>query len=76
MGTLCFEDGRYDEAQLVLQRALEINPFEAKIHEILGLIAVDVGNFVLAKESLLRALRLDPTNETVRQSLKHMPKAR
>lgn len=52
------------------------HPFQPKIHEILGLIAVDVGNFVLATQSLELALRFDPTNVSIRQSLDHMPKPR
>lgn len=71
-----FDDGRYEEAQHVLQQALEINPFLPKIHEMLGMIAVDVGNFVLAKQALALALRFDPLNEGVRQAIAHMPKPR
>lgn len=76
MGSIYFDDGRYEECQLVLQQALEINPFLAEIHETLGMIAVDVGNFVLAKQSLTLALRFDPSNEGVRRTIERMPKPR
>ena len=76
LGELHYDAGRYEEAQAVLQEALEINPFDPKIHETLGLIAVDVGHFALARQSLGLALKLDPTNGPLREAVENMPKPR
>lgn len=75
-GKRYFDEGRYEEAQTVLQSALEINPFNPAIHETLGLMAVDIGHFALARQSLELALRLDPTNGSIREALENMPKPR
>jgi len=54
--------GEFDEAISLLQRALELDPADARRHRSLGRILEDAGDYAAALTSYQTALRLDPSN--------------
>jgi len=58
---LC-EQGRYSEAKPILNRLIQQNPTDSEYHRILGQILSDEGDQDEAINSLIEALRWDPTN--------------
>jgi tetratricopeptide (TPR) repeat protein len=76
LGRLLYDDGRYDDAQKILQEGLEIQPSNPRLHETLGLISMDVGDIPSARRSIELAIRFDPNNADLRDVLRRMPKGR
>lgn len=76
LGRMLYEDGRNDQAQRFLQEGLEIQPFDPRLHEYLGLISIDVGDTAAARTSFQISLNLDPTNLELKKALKEMSKGR
>jgi len=64
-----FYSGVYDEAQLHFKQLAREKPAEVKYNYFLGQIALKTGKADQAKDSLLKALKEDPRNETIHNSL-------
>jgi Flp pilus assembly protein TadD len=60
------------EALEAARRAVITAPDEARVHEVLGMAAVRVRDFPLAKRAFADSLRLDPRNEVVREEMSRL----
>ena len=64
-GVLLKELGNITEAELIIQKAIELNPNFAMSHSNLGVILKDLGKFEEAEISLRKAIELNPKSEDV-----------
>ncbi|MFA6111335.1 MAG: tetratricopeptide repeat protein [Candidatus Latescibacterota bacterium] len=69
LGLALYEAGQAEEALVVLQRALRLNPRYAKSWNNLGLVHEELGHLVEAEEAYTRALVLDPELAGARANL-------
>jgi len=67
--------GRYDEAEVQYQRAIEINPADAEAHNDLGNIAMLRGQTQKAAGLYARAMELKPDYQVARQNLERARRA-
>jgi Flp pilus assembly protein TadD len=58
LGWLLFMDARYEEAQRMLEHALELDPNHAAAHFHTGMLHLQRGNRDLARDHLMRAREL------------------
>lgn len=63
------DHGNYAKAQQFLQKALEIDPLDAKSHARLGMTRYYLDNKMLAKKSYLTAIALNPKDFNTRYNL-------
>jgi tetratricopeptide (TPR) repeat protein len=59
----------YDEALVVAQRAVELNPTLSLNHRVLGDALAALGNIEAARQSYQNALSIDPQNQAAREGL-------
>ena len=57
-GHVLIHMGKYTEAKVYLQRALEINPSEPNVNYLLGVAEGELGNMDAAERDIRRAMRL------------------
>lgn len=69
LGLALYEAGQAEEALVVLQRALRLNPRYAKTWSNLGLVHEELGHPVEAEEAYTRALTLEPELAGARANL-------
>jgi tetratricopeptide (TPR) repeat protein len=62
LGTALGQEGQYDEAYLVLKRALELSPNNSETHNQLANVWIVKGESDLAEEHYRLAIKYDPTN--------------
>ncbi|MCL5256495.1 MAG: O-antigen ligase family protein [Chloroflexi bacterium] len=62
-------EGRFDEATTLLQRELRVDPKDAGATFFLGIIAENKGDTTTALAQYEEALKLQPDNETIKQSV-------
>lgn len=64
-GEAAYSEGKLQEAKHCFEKALQISPFDAKIHNNLSVVLWSLGNVEDALGSLTRALELDPNDQDV-----------
>ena len=62
--------GRYDEALTETQKAVELEPDNAKYHDNLGNIFYEMGRYDEALTETQRAVELEPENDEYQDNLK------
>ena len=62
-------DGSWIEAREQYQRLVELHPSDAQVRYTLGVAQARTGDPLAAQESLVQALRLDPTHARAKQAL-------
>ncbi|MGE5581558.1 MAG: tetratricopeptide repeat protein [Bacillota bacterium] len=68
-GSFCWRKERLEEAIILLTKASKLNPASFQTFQNLGLVQIQLGNYIEAQEALLRLLQLAPDNVTRRQTL-------
>jgi Tfp pilus assembly protein PilF len=68
-GEIYLQDGKYGLAEADLNRVLYLRPNSAEVHYILSRLQQARGSFLLQRQELAEALRLDPTLLPVRLEL-------
>lgn len=68
-GLAAFEEGRHEEAQALLERALAADPEHVEVMTTLGRIHLAAGRFAEAQQVLLGALAIDHLNAAVHYTL-------
>lgn len=69
MGMLCRQTHRYEEAVPYIEKALALDPKDAKAHSNLGQALLSLGKFAESARSFQNALSLRPTFEAARVGL-------
>jgi tetratricopeptide (TPR) repeat protein len=69
MGTVLLQQGRTEEAVAPLQKAAELSPGDAPLHNSLGNALAKLGRLSEAEASYWRALTLDPNSNEARHNL-------
>ena len=70
LGILLRHNGKYREAVVEFKKALKVNPRDENIHFNLSRVYLDLRDFESAKESLIRALEINPGFESAREVLR------
>lgn len=68
-GVICFQLGRFDDAEQVFVRGLQLNPQHANLHNNLGMVRSKQGRLDEALVSLQEAARLHPEFAEAHQNL-------
>lgn len=68
-GVVAFGDGRYEEARIAFQRALDEDPEDTAAMQYLGMIAQEQGDLEAAVGHFQNVLALEPDNHDVRLDL-------
>lgn len=63
------ETKRWDDAAILLEKCIALNPGELNYHLLLGRIYLEINNSEQARVALTRALDLDPNQDMVREIL-------
>ncbi|HVS64284.1 MAG TPA: tetratricopeptide repeat protein [Thermoanaerobaculia bacterium] len=69
LGTLRIQQGRIEEAEKLLEQAVELEPEHPGVHNALGVLAGRRGDLATARRRFERAVELDPTYAEARANL-------